>query len=1393
MRKKFMTLACAALAVGAFCIPAPVFGQTNPQYSYADLHNFGSYTDGENPYSGVTFHSGNLFGTAEKGGGQGQGMVWSFTASGTYADLLDIAAPYGLPEGGVTFDTSGNMWGTTYAGPGGTTFLGSGSVWELTTSSAMHYSAWSAAIEANEAGVTIGPNGYKYGTSSVGGVNGRDADLGTVWAVKSTNGFQEPQIIHTFGTKDDKGNPLDGWYPTADVTFDSQGNMYGTCSDGGTNYITTNAFGSVYGGIVWEITASGEYKILHDFGGTVTNANGSSGRDGYAPYAGVTLDSAGNLYGTTYAGGPINVGNDGCGMVWEITASGVYKDLHDFGGTVVNANGKTGTDGINPRCSVKFDALGNMYGTTQVGGPNAYYQQGYALQGGIVWQIRPGPNGYVDLHDFGGRTTFDDGTSGDDGYSPYAGVTLTSTGQIYGTTERGGRFEYGMLWVLSAPYTGAISSLTVSPTAVNEGSSATGTVTLAAAAPPGGAFLALLSDNGDAAVPHSILVPGGATTATFTITTSFVSAQTVANISVGGLARGAQLTINPPALDFMTINPGTVVGGNPAAGTVTLSAPAGPGGLGVALTSQNSAASVPSVVTVPQGKQTAKFTMSSFGVDTATNVPITGSLYGTTLEGLVTVVPASLSSITLSPSTVVGGNLTTGTVTLNGQAGSKGSLVSLSCNSAAVLMVSSVMVPTGLTSATFSIGTTGVSSQTTPTITATFNGKSQTAVLTITPAGISSLTVNPTSFLGGNSSTGTVTLTGLPTSGGVTVTLSSNSTFATVPASVTVPSGQSSTTFNVASSPVSTETAATISATFNGQSRAANLTIDPAGVQALRINPTFVQGGSSSSGTVTLAGPAGPSGILVGLSNTTSFSKVPSTITVLKGQTTATFTISTSPVSSQTRDTLTAVANHGSASTVLVITPATLTGLSINPISIVGGNSATGTVTLSGPAGPNEVVSLTSSNPAANVTAVTVPVGLTSASFTITTHGVGATVKSIITGTFGGQTQSAALTINPAQLVGLTIAPSQVLGGVSSTGTLTLNGEAAPAGIVVALSSSSIDATVPKTVTIPSGQSLTTFAIPTLPVSAVETVTVTAKSGSFSTHASLKIVPAAVISVSFNPSSVAGGAPSTGTVTLSGPAGASGMVISLKSDSVSAKPETTQFVIAKGQTTGTFKVNTVGGAVSTTATITATATVNSSWAAARLTIGPVAIQSVTFNPSSVVGGNSSNVTVKLTGPAPVGGLTVSLSSNSSSASLTATSLKIAGGLTSAETVVKTVAVAVNTTATITATLGAGSLSGSLQILAPKLVSLSLDPSSVTGGSLSRGTVSISSAAPVGGLTISVSSDSSRALPNTNVVIPAGKTSASFQILTTFGFSRVTATIKASFNGASVSAVLTIHT
>ena len=193
--------------------------------------------------------------------------------------------------------------------------------------------------------------------------------------------------------------------------------------------------------------------------------------------------------------------------------------------------------------------------------------------------------------------------------------------------------------------------------------------------------------------------------------------------------------------------------------------------------------------------------------------------------------PASvaLSSLSLNPTSVTGGNSSTGTVTLSGPAPAGGAQVTLSSsNTTAARVPSSVTVNGGSTSATFTVSTSVVGASTTVTISATYGGATRSASLNVTPAPpppptVSSLTLNPANVFGGQSSTGTVTLTGPAPAGGAQVFLSSSNGAARVPTSVIVPAGATSATFMVNTSLVLISTSSTISASYNGTTQTATL------------------------------------------------------------------------------------------------------------------------------------------------------------------------------------------------------------------------------------------------------------------------------------------------------------------------------------------------------------------------------------------------------------------------------------------------------------------------------------------------------------------------------------------------------------------------------------------
>jgi uncharacterized repeat protein (TIGR03803 family) len=199
-------------------------------------------------------------------------------------------------------------------------------------------------------------------------------------------------ILHTFGFFPG------GFAPCATLIIDPAGNLYGTTNMGGADAL----------GVVFEREVSGTYRTLYSFKG---------GTDGSSPFAGVFRDAAGNLYGTTTTGGTANAG-----VVYKLTASGQETILYNFLG---------GADGANPYAGVIADAAGDLYGTTNNGGP---------ANAGTVYKISSTGQKTV-LYSFTGTT---------DGGSPYAAPTLDPAGNLYGTTELGGAKSLGVVYKISA-------------------------------------------------------------------------------------------------------------------------------------------------------------------------------------------------------------------------------------------------------------------------------------------------------------------------------------------------------------------------------------------------------------------------------------------------------------------------------------------------------------------------------------------------------------------------------------------------------------------------------------------------------------------------------------------------------------------------------------------------------------------------------------------------------------------------------------------------------------------------------------------------------------------------------------------------------------------------------
>jgi hypothetical protein len=193
----------------------------------------------------------------------------------------------------------------------------------------------------------------------------------------------------------------------------------------------------------------------------------------------------------------------------------------------------------------------------------------------------------------------------------------------------------------------------------------------------------------------------------------------------------------------------------------------------------------------------------------------------------LTITPAVLLSMFAEPSEVLGGESSTGTVYLDGTAPAGGVAVSLSISSADASIPTSVEIPAGANSATFPISTVAVPKNQNITLAAKLGAVTKTFTLTIDRPALLSVTLSTNSVQGGQSCIGTVTIGSVAPVGGLVISLNSNIPAATVPATVTIPAGQTSATFTVQTTAVPSTTGATIFAALGNSLKSAVLAINP--------------------------------------------------------------------------------------------------------------------------------------------------------------------------------------------------------------------------------------------------------------------------------------------------------------------------------------------------------------------------------------------------------------------------------------------------------------------------------------------------------------------------------------------------------------------------------------
>jgi uncharacterized repeat protein (TIGR03803 family) len=376
------------------------------------LWNFGGGSDGSGPWSDyfISDAKGNLYAATAAGGTYSAGTVFMLSPAGKETVLYEFTGSNGDgngPHGRLAFDAKGNIYGTTQGGGANST----GTVYELSPKKGggwkekviYTFSATGADGTAPSAGMTIAADGTMYSTTPDGGA----FQAGTVFSLKNTSKGWKQKVIQNLNGSSNGGYPYEG------LMMDAAGNLYGAAPTGGSggqgviyrlshtskgwvdtvlyNFtgqngdgaglywidLISDASGNIYGatgfggtngtGTAWELVYSQSKKkysekVLYEFG-----ASGSG--DGNNPYGGLTMDTKGNLYGTTLNGGPSNIGT-----FYKLTKQGkTWKEtiLHSFVG---------GNDGNQPTGNPYMDAKGRLYGMTQTGGNSNL---------GIVYRITP--------------------------------------------------------------------------------------------------------------------------------------------------------------------------------------------------------------------------------------------------------------------------------------------------------------------------------------------------------------------------------------------------------------------------------------------------------------------------------------------------------------------------------------------------------------------------------------------------------------------------------------------------------------------------------------------------------------------------------------------------------------------------------------------------------------------------------------------------------------------------------------------------------------------------------------------------------------------------------------------------------------------------------------------